>query len=294
MVRGLYTGVSGMLSQWHNMNVVANNLANINTTAFKRDEAMFKAFPEMLIRRLDDNGVVKVPTGSYDIAPYVGKLGTGVELNEIHTRFEQGSIRQTGNDFDLALAGKGFFVVKTDHGERYTRDGSFLIDKDGYLVSKDGFKVQGYAVQNGILQKEPVDIRVKTNNFKVNEYGEVVENKQFPREDLGLFVDKDGNDWKEADTVYRLKVVDFYNERVLQKEGNSFYRATKYSGEAEEKEIGEGRPQVHQGFIEVSNVNPVVEMTKMIEVQRSYEASQKVVMTQDQLLQKAVNELPKA
>ena len=103
MVRGFYTGASGMLSQWQNMNVVSNNLANISTTGFKKDEAVFKAFPEMLLRRLDDNGVVKVPNGSYDVAPLVGKLGTGVEVNEIHTRFDQGSVRNTGNDFDLAL-----------------------------------------------------------------------------------------------------------------------------------------------------------------------------------------------
>ncbi|MDH4128368.1 MAG: flagellar hook-basal body protein, partial [Spirochaetota bacterium] len=134
MVRGLYTGVSGMLSEWHRMDVVANNLANLNTTGFKRDDAIFKSFPEMLIRRLDDNGVVKVPNGSYDIAPFVGKMGTGVELNEVYTRHEQGIIRNTGNDFDLALDGKGYFVVKTDRGDRYTRNGSFLIDKDGFLV----------------------------------------------------------------------------------------------------------------------------------------------------------------
>ncbi len=283
MVRGLYTGASGMLSQWHNMNVVSNNLANINTTAFKRDETMFKAFPEMLLRRLDDNGVVKVPTGSYDVGPLVGKLGTGVEVNEVFTRMEQGIVRHTGNDFDLALNGKGYFVIKTDHGERYTRNGNFLIDKDGYLVTKQGFRVQG----------EKGDIRVKTNNFKITEFGEVVQNAEYPKEDLGQFVEKNQNDWKESQVVDRLKLVNFYDERQLRKEGNGFYISTRHSGEAEIKEILQGRPKVLQGFIEGANVNPVHEMVRMIEVQRSYEASQKVVTSNNQLLGRAVNDIAK-
>jgi len=283
MVRGLYTGTSGMLSQWNNMNVVSNNLANINTTAYKRSDAVFKAFPEMLLRRLDDNGVVKMPNGSYDTAPFVGKIGTGVELNEVHTRFEQGSMRHTGNDFDLALSGKGFFVIKTDHGERYTRNGSFIMDKDGYLVNKDGFRIQG---ENG-------DVRIKSNNFEVNEFGEVVENAEYPKEDLGLFVDKNENNWQQPQMVDRLKLVNFYDTSALRKEGNSFYQATRYSGEAEIKEVGHGRPEVLQGYIETSNVNPVLEMTKMIEIQRSYEANQKVITTNDQLLGKAVNDIPR-
>jgi len=284
MVRGLYTGASGMLSQWHNMNVVANNLANINTTAFKKDEALFKSFPEMLIRRLDDNGVVKIPPGSYDIAPIVGKIGTGTELNEIYTRHEQGSLRSTENDFDMALFGKGFFVVNTGKGERYTRNGNFTMDKDGFLVTKEGFRIQG----------EKGDIRVKANNFRIGEYGEIAMNKEYESKDLGQFVDKIGNEWKKSEIVDKLRIVNFYDELGLRKEGNSYYQATKYSGEAEDKRIGEGRAKVVQGFIEVSNVNPVLEMTRMIEVQRSYEASQKVVTSNDHLLSKAVSDLPRA
>ncbi len=283
MVRGLYTGVSGMLGQWHKMNVVSNNLANINTTGFKRNETIFKAFPEMLIRRINDNGVVKIPIGSYDVAPIVGKLGTGVELNEIITRHDQGSIRQTNNDFDLAFSGKGYFVIKTDNGEKYTRNGSFIIDRNGFLTTKEGFKVQG----------EKGDIRIKTNNFKVNEFGEIIENADYPSKDLGLFVDKNDNEWLFPQVVDKLKIVNFYDERQLNKQGNSYYTATRHSGEAEIKEIGEGRPNVLQGFIEGSNVNPVNEMVRMIEVQRSYEANQKVVTANDQLLGKAVNELPR-
>ena len=124
MLRGIYTGASGMIAQQARLDVVANNLANVDKTGFKKDLAIFKAFPDMLIRRLNDNGLGITPAGSYDTMPYVGKLGTGVEVNEVYTDFDQGSLQRTENNFDLALDGRGFLTVKTERGERYTRNGS--------------------------------------------------------------------------------------------------------------------------------------------------------------------------
>jgi flagellar basal-body rod protein FlgF len=143
MIRGLYTGASGMIAQMGRINVLSNNLANVDTTSYKRDTTIMKSFPEMLIHRINDDGVREIPIGSYDLMPVIGKMGTGVEINEVFTNFTQGSFRQTENDFDLALEGEGFFSVQTEDGERYTRNGSFLIDRDGYLVTKDGFRVLG-------------------------------------------------------------------------------------------------------------------------------------------------------
>ncbi len=143
MIRGFYTGAAGMLSQTTRMEVIANNLANVNKTGYNKDGTIFKRFIEMLLRRVNDSGVVKFPLGSYDKMPYVGKIGTGVEVNEVFTDHTQGAVQQTENQFDLALEGKGFFVIETDNGLRYSRNGSFLIDKDNYLVTKDGFKVMG-------------------------------------------------------------------------------------------------------------------------------------------------------
>ncbi|MDR2783262.1 MAG: flagellar hook-basal body complex protein, partial [Treponema sp.] len=122
MVRGWYTGASGMRAQQWRLDAIANNLANIDQDAYKRDTALFKAFPELLLRRMNDDGVYKQPFGSADVAPIVGKLGTGVELNEFFTDFQQGALKQTDSDYDLALDGKGFFVVTTPWGERYTRN----------------------------------------------------------------------------------------------------------------------------------------------------------------------------
>ena len=121
MVRGIYTGASGMSAQQVRLDAISNNLANLDTDGYKRDVAVHKSFASLLLRRMDDDGVTLNPFGSGDMAPVVGKIGTGVENNEIYTEFEQGALKQTESDFDLAMDGKGFFAIQTPYGERYTR-----------------------------------------------------------------------------------------------------------------------------------------------------------------------------
>ena len=294
MIRSLYTGASGMLAQLSNMDVIANNLANVDQTGFKKDKAIFKAFPDMLIRRLNDDGVRSMPNGSYDVAPVVGKLGTGVELNDVHTDFTQGNnLRQTNSPFDAALVGKGFYAVQTqgtqnnngtpnDDGIRYTRNGTFTITNDGFLVTKEGFKV---------LDVDNKPIQIKLDNFKIQENGDIIENSNFNRYDLGQFVDAEKNEWNNTQKIATLKVVNFYDERELVKEGSSFYRATPQAGNPVILGENEGKAKILQGFIETSNVNPVTEMVDMIAVHRSYEANQKALKTADEILGKAVNEV---
>jgi len=278
MVRGLYTGAAGMIAEMHRMDIVSNNLANVDKPAFKYDTAIFKAFPEMLVSRFNDDGVVKLPIGSYDVAPIVGKIGTGVEMNESFTRFEQGAMKQTDNRFDLGLDGPGFFVIDTPAGLRYTRNGSFLMDREGFMVTKDGYKVLG--------QEGP--IRVKEFNFMVDKEGNVIVNMD-EQDDNERLTNDDQNEWRRPEVLDRLRIVNFENLRYLDKQGDSFFKETKYSGPAQE--MLRDRPKVEQGFLEMSNVNSVAEMVRMIEVQRSYEASQKSIQSHDQLLQRLVNEV---
>jgi flagellar basal-body rod protein FlgG len=276
MLRGIYTGASGMTAQQARMDRVANNLANVDKTAFKKDETIFKAFPDMIIRRINDDGVGIVPIGSYDTMPFVGKLATGVEVNEIFTKFDQGSLQRTQNTFDLALEGKGFFTVMTEKGERYTRNGSFTINQDGTLVNHKGYPVLG---ENG-------PITVQKNNFIVKENGEIVINgalSDAARDVVGA----DGNSWEEPIVIDRLKLVDFENIREIKKEGESLYRETEHSGPALPVE----KLKVVQGFLEKSNVNVVREMVDMIDVQRSYEANQKCITSADQTLGKLINDV---
>ncbi len=277
MIRGLYTGAAGMLSQTTKMEVVANNLANVDKTGYKRDLTIFKNFPEMLLRRVNDNGVVKFPLGSYDKMPYVGKLGTGVEVNEVFTTHVQGGLKKTDNQFDFALEGKGFFVIETDKGTRYTRNGNFFIDKGSFLVTKDGFKVLG---ENGPIQ-------VQKNNFEVSEHGEILANQDLSG---NAVVSSQQNDWADAQVIDKFQIVTFRQYRELKKEGNSFFRETRYSGGAVQPA---NIPKVRQGFLENSNVNIVREMIEMIEVQRAYEANSKSVTSHDGTLNKLINDMAK-
>ncbi|MGQ9842954.1 MAG: flagellar basal-body rod protein FlgF [Spirochaetota bacterium] len=276
MVRGLYTGASGMIAQEARLDAIANNLANVDKTAYKKDLTLFKAFPDMIIRRLNDDGLGITPAGSYDTMPFVGKLGTGVEVNEVYTLYEQGSLMRTENPFDVAVDGKGFFAVLTERGERYTRNGAFTLSKDGILVTHNGLPVLG---QNGI-------IKLQKNNFMINERGEILVNAALSLEPTDM-VGMTQNNWEQPVIIDKLKIVDFENIRELKKEGESLYRDTEYSGPALPAE----EYKVVQGFLEKSNVNAVREMVDMIEVQRSYEANQKAMLTHDQELGRLINEV---
>ncbi len=282
MVKGIYTGASGMQAEQARLDIISNNLANIDTTGFKKDTMTFKSFPEMLLARTNDDGVTINPLGSSDTRPYVGRLGTGVEVNEVFTEWEQGSLRETSNALDLALSDRGFFAIDTPDGERYTRNGSFIIDKDLYLVTKEGYRVMG---ENGHIQ-------IKTNNFRVDEEGNVFINKEY-QDDPNIVVQMRENEWREEVITDTLKIVRFDNERFLLKEGESLWKDTNVSGEAYNAEYGNDRPQVLSGFLEMSNVNPVEEMVRMIEVQRAYELNSKVITTHDALVGRAVNEVGK-
>lgn len=254
MIRGWYIGASGMTTQQNRLDIIANNLANVDTTGFKRDTAVSKNFPELLIRRTGDDGVYKIPFGSADAAPIIGKLGLGVETNESFTDFSQGSYKETASTTDMALSGKGFFTVLTPQGERYTRNGNFMIGKEGLLETKDGYPVLG----------EKGTIYVADTRF---------------------FVDKDGilYDSEDMREIERFKTVRFENERYLKKQGASLYYETAISGPAYIAE-GEERPTFLQGFVETSNVNVVNEMVRMIEVNRAYEANQKTIQAGDSMM----------
>lgn len=254
MIRGWYTGASGMNAQQNRLDAISNNLANVDTAAYKKDVAVSKNFSEMLLRRTQADGVMKNPFGSNDVAPIIGKLGLGVETNELYTEFEQGSLRLTDSQSDVALSGEGFFAILTPQGERYTRNGSFLVGKEGLLETKEGYPVLG---EKGV-------INVLETKFKVSKDGKITN--------------------EDTDEIDRLRVVRFPNERYLKKIGSSLYIDTEISGEAQIAE-GAKRPEIIQGYVETSNVNVVNEMVQMIEVNRAYEANQKTIQAEDTMMQ---------
>ena len=253
MIRGLYTGASGMLVEMARTDVISNNMANVNTTGFKKDRAIFRAFPEMNIHRIHD----PVPVGIdkvVDPRPFIGMLGTGVMLDEINTDFAQGSFKTTSNPLDLAIRGEGFFQVQTPDGIRYTRDGSFTLNRDRYIVTKDGYYVLG---NNG-----PVQL-TQEGDIVISEQGEIFVNEEY---------------------VDRLNTVTFVETNQLQKQGDNMYISDM-------PPIPLQYVQIAQGALEEANVNIVSEMVYLISAFRAYEANQKVIQTHDATLDKAVNDV---
>ena len=261
MIRGLYTSCSGMLAMEGYLDVVANNLANANTTGFKRDETIFREFPSMLIARLNDN-YIKTPYGDIDLKPFVGKLGTGVTIDEIYTQFLQGNLYETSNKLDFAIEGDGFFVVQNKRGEKlYTRDGSFSLNSKGELVDKNG---------NLVLDQNDNPIVIEGEDFAVLDDGTIIAG------DLTKSTKRE---------IAKIKVVTFPQKRYLQKYGYNYYLTNPNAG----AEITPGNYKVYQGFLEGSNVQVVKEMVNLITLNRAYSANEKVIRTEDELTGKAVN-----
>lgn len=245
MIRGIYAAASGMVAESLRNDVISNNLANANTAGYKKDVAVSRDFATVLIERINDGPVA-----------LVGNVGSGAQIDEVAVIHSGGALRPTGNDFDLAIDGNGYFAVQTANGVRYTRNGSFTKNAQGELVDSEGNRVLG--------QRGP--IRINGGKMTVSGDGRVMVD--------GIEVD-------------RLQLVQFQNERQLVKEGNSLYNAT--GGAQAQQAAG----QVQQGFLELSNVNVVSEMVSLINGFRAYEVNSKSVQTEDQMLDKAVNEVGK-
>lgn len=253
MVRGLYTSAAGMLTQWNRQSVIANNLANADTVGFKKDEALVRAYPQMVVHRTND-AWLKMSRFTFDLRPPIGLLGTGSEVEEVEPVMTQGKVRQTGNPLDMAIEGEGFFVIQTPQGERFTRDGGFSLDRQGFLVNKNGARVLGV---DGPIQLPP-------GRLAVDEAGR-------------LFVD--------GEQAGQLLIVDFIEPEGLEKEGNNLFRQTGRSGLPVQTEDF----VLHQGMLEYPNVEVVLEMVEMINAFRAYEANARAVSSQDGALDRLIN-----
>lgn len=250
MIRGLYTACSGMLAETKRTDIISNNLANVNTTGFKKDLAIFQASPEMNIYRFNDP--ISVGATKIDPKPFIGILGTGVQVDDVNTDFLQGGLEKTSNPLDIALRGEGFFEVMTPQGARYTRDGCFTKDREGRMITMEGYQLMG---QNGPIVIQGEDVNIDNTG--------------------GISVDG-----RNIDTI---RIVTFENLDQIIKEGDNLYQAIE--------EPIEANAEVVQKYIERSNVNPVSEMTEMITAFRAYEANQKAIRTHDETLERAVNDI---
>jgi flagellar basal-body rod protein FlgG len=259
MIRSLWTAASGMKSQSLNIDVISNNLANVNTTGFKSSRADFQ---DLLYETLRQAGTSSsensdVPTGI--------QVGHGSRPVASHKIFTQGDFQQTKNELDIAIEGEGFFQILQPNGETaYSRDGAFKMDRDGRIVTSDGF----------VMEPEIT----------------------IPSDSISLSIGLDGTvsvlqAGSSAPTeIGTITVARFVNPAGLHSIGRNLYLPTNASGDALVGTAGEdGLGTLAQGFLEMSNVSVVDEMVKMITAQRAYEINSKTIQAADDMLQQANN-----
>jgi flagellar basal-body rod protein FlgG len=256
MIRSLWISKTGLDAQQTNMDVTANNLANVSTNGFKRARAVFE---DLLYQTLRQPGAqssqqTQLPSGL--------QLGTGVRPVATERIFTQGNLQQTSNPLDVAINGQGFFqVLMPDGTTAYTRDGSFHSDSQGQLVTSSGFHVQ-----------PAITIPANTLNITIARDGVVS-------------VTRAGT--STPTQVGSLQLASFVNPAGLQSMGENLYLETASSGTASANAPGSnGLGLLNQGYVETSNVNVVEELVNMIQIQRAYEINSKAIQTSDQMLQR--------
>ncbi len=267
-IKGLYTALSGAMAQNLKLETTSNNLANVNTPGFKKDQQVFR---EYLTAYEKSPQVIQVPKVEASIESFYDMQGgdkSYVDPIGTFTDFTQGSLKQTGNSLDVAIEGEGFFEVITPKGLRLTRSGSFSVDGLGQLVTKDGYP---------ILKKAEPGVPPEERILKLNRT-------------LPLAISNNGELVQDNESIGKLSVIEVSNKNGLQKEGQSLYsfrpnQVTQINPMA--------NPNLHQGAIETSNVNVVQEMTDMIAATRLFETTQKALQAYDGIADKIVNTVPK-
>lgn len=259
MYRALSIAASGMRANQLQIDVTANNLANVSTTGFRRSRA---DFADLLYQNLRQPGA---PNSTGGQAPAGIQIGSGVRPVATVRMLAGGEVHETGNELDIAVEGDGYFAVARPNGEiGYTRAGNFQLDRDGQVVTHDGYPLE-----------PAISIPPDAQSLTINEDGTVS-------------VLQAGD--TEPVEVGRLELVMFPNEAGLESVGNNLFRQTAASGEPMNGPPGEeGRGTLRQGFLETSNVQVVTEMIDLISSQRAYEVNSKVVSAADEMMRSVAN-----
>ncbi|MEC9346172.1 MAG: flagellar basal-body rod protein FlgF [Pseudomonadota bacterium] len=231
----ILVGLSRQVALKRQMEVVANNIANMNTTAYRAESILFREY------------LVTSPTG--DKVSYVEDYGIARDLRE-------GAMEATSNSLDVAISGPGYFVVEGNDGPRYTRNGHLRLDDEGQLVTQDGAPLQ-------------------------DRDGQVI---QFENPTVEVTISRDGTITAADGESFTLAVVSFDNEQALQKAANGLYKTDQAPTPVE-------APQILQGMLEASNVQPIVQMTRLIDIQRAYEGTQKMMNADHDLQRDAIGRI---
>lgn len=264
MVKGLYTAHTGMINEMKRLDILTNNLANADTTAYKKEGTTSRTFADELAIKIKD-------TSANGKAKELGGMSLVTHLGQVYTDYSSGSFKVTDVETDFALDGQGFFAVAFTDKEgnvsiKYTRDGNFIVDSQGYLATKDGNRVLN---ATGTLNQDPSE----ANFIRIDTLTEIAD----------IVVDEAGYIYQNDQLVGTIGVADINDYDYIEKYGENLYNflegGTVIASEA----------KVRQGMLETSNVNVVNEMVNMITIQRAYEAGQKVITSIDSTLGLAVN-----
>ena len=252
MIRGLYTAVSGMITLENKQNTITNNMANANTTGYKKQDLAIKSFPEVLISNKE-----KLVAGQ-NVKNTIGSMSLGAGIDTVNTVFTQGVLKETNRQGDFAINGRGFFVIQKGNQRFYTRDGNFRVNTDGTLINNAGDTVLGINNRTGAM--EPIFVGAED-----------------------FTVDSENNLIVGNNATYKLALADFEDYSTLTNVGDNYYTG--------DNPIYNATVSVHQGALENSNVSITDSMVEMLSVMRSFETSQKMVNMIDESLSKAANEV---
>ncbi len=258
-MRSLWTSTTGMSAQNLNMDVIANNLANVSTSGFKRSRADFQDLLYQIMK------VPGSPTSADTRSPTGIQVGLGVKTAAVSKVFTEGDLIQTDNELDVAIEGSGFFQITMPDGNiAYTRAGTFKLDGDGRITTSDGYPLDPEIV----IPEDAVLVTISETGVVSATLGDDTESTEIGNIDLAIFV----------------------NDAGLQAIGRNLFRETESSGAAAVGVPGnEGYGTLLQGFVENSNVNMVEEIAHMITTQRAFEINSNVVSTSDEMMQTVVN-----
>lgn len=274
MINGFYSATGGMVTQFNRLDVISNNLANANTNGYKRDDVVIGDF-----LRLYEEYKHELPLQNHtrEAAKFLNRTINRVpSVVEEYSDMTVGSFSRTENPLDLALKNaNAFFAIMTPNGVRYTRDGAFELDNSGILVNKNGFPVLS---REGIDEGSIISIDLSSSNVEVNKNGDIFV-RNLSNENIG-----------NPEPIGSIAVVSFINPKYLKKVGDNLYEIP--SERLNERININDNNIIASGFIEKSNINPVVEMTALITTNRLVDIYSKVMKThQDDLAPEAINKL---
>lgn len=254
MLKGLYTAYTGMINEQHRMDTMTNNLANAATNGFKKEGATSQSFDSVLAYKIKDT------SEAANLPKRLGNMSMGVKTGENYVDYSGGPFKETGHTLDLALSGNGFFTISFTNkaGEtsvKYTRDGNFTMNRQGYLLTQDG-------------------------DFVLNDNGRPI--RLDPNEEITI--ERSGDIYQGGSYVETIGITDFENYDYLERYGENYFQPVQGA------RTTEADVSIHSGYLEMSNISVVTEMVNMITIQRQYEANQKVITTYDSTLEDAVNQ----